>query len=382
MTHKEEVIQCQYCGMSEREVCSPLVIGQTRDEHDAWIEICSKKQLLADSFYGKQKGTVVSFLYAENEFPSPSIVPPYFPPYHSPETKTLLEYYETVNQSPIVAHQLCCLQLFQARVNRSKHALRRRRKAVGNVAVMKTGLSVQPLGNDSHGLEYWKFPFSLDLFILEASSSSSSSSSMDDNNEDNEAFNRAIGKSHLSLEKKSSFTAVATDGRVWRRVNTTSDIKTIVELLNDCSCNEKQLKSNIYQFLLNERIANELKHDQSNAALVAPLKTEESKDSSSDNEMKEDDDERAGGESMKYENSSITLSDSNEQQVGRQRKSLDGSHNIPVAIRLFPSKGNDIPSTFIIQEERVFDDSLPEDIDDDGSGEDDYYQYFTFSGKK
>jgi hypothetical protein len=48
---------------------------------------------------------------------------PYFPCVNNEHGQYLIEQGEEVGQSPLVAHQLCALQLFQYRINRNKYLL-------------------------------------------------------------------------------------------------------------------------------------------------------------------------------------------------------------------------------------------------------------------
>ena len=50
-----------YCGLGERELCSPFVVGQSRAEHEAVLELCAHKAV-ADDFYPGTQGTSVLFL--------------------------------------------------------------------------------------------------------------------------------------------------------------------------------------------------------------------------------------------------------------------------------------------------------------------------------
>ena len=51
--------KCAYCRQSELDVCSPLVVGQCRTEHEAHIALC--KPPTADFFYPDKVGTSVRF---------------------------------------------------------------------------------------------------------------------------------------------------------------------------------------------------------------------------------------------------------------------------------------------------------------------------------
>lgn len=54
--------KCTYCGMGELELCSPFVVGQSRAEHDAVLQLAAQKAT-ADNFLGSDvTGTTVHFL--------------------------------------------------------------------------------------------------------------------------------------------------------------------------------------------------------------------------------------------------------------------------------------------------------------------------------
>jgi ribosomal protein L40E len=373
----EDELQCIYCGLNEKEVCSPMVLGQSRQEHDAWVNMCNQKLLIVDNYKG-EKNTMVNFLYAGKECYSPTLEPPQFPLHDSEEGKLLTRYYGLVNQKPIIAHELCCLQLFQARLNRSRHALRRRRKIVGSIAVVKSGISSQPLGIDASGYEYWKFPFSNDLFML--------LNANEFNNSDQTEFNQLIGREVESSTKSKTATAAA-NTKKWIRINKTEEIKMIIELLNDNHSKERTLKNNLIQYLLNERIIIEQQQkqlqqqqDATEMEVASPLLNHSTSMSKLDTKSA---DEPAGSVDDEEKGYNLTSS-------GRRTKSTDNliqsdtsavkAKDMPVALKLFSLKGQDIQSSYIIQEERVFDDSTPDEVDQDGNS-DDYYQYFTFNNR-
>lgn len=366
--------------MNEREICSPLVIGQTRTEHDAWIEMYGKeRQLVADNFYRvngqSQKNTVVNFLFAEKTITPPKLTPPYYPPLQTAEGKTLMNYYENIQQTPIVAHQLCCLQLFQARLNRSRHALRRRRKDVASLALLKSGISTQSLGKDHYGYEYWKFPFTLDLFITHFNVDGSSAMVVLD--PDREEFNRLIGK------VTTSSSASQGTRKKWYRIGNSDGIRSIVELLDDSREAERTLKQNLIQFLLNERILIEKK------PTLTKVDSHGTYDGGSLMDVAESKDGESGDHAEPIGNDSSEIKES--YSTGKPgRKSLESSStaNTPVSIRLFPNKGQELVTFYSIPEEKVFDDSLPTDDTEEAGNEgddpdsDNYHQYFSFSTKK
>lgn len=51
---------------------------------------------------------------------APTVEFPFFPPVNSPKGERLVQAYWEGHCSPIIAHQLCALQIFQARITRSR----------------------------------------------------------------------------------------------------------------------------------------------------------------------------------------------------------------------------------------------------------------------
>ena len=56
--------KCAYCGQSELDMCSPLVVGQYRAEHESHLFLC--RPTTADNFYADKTATAVKFcIYGE-----------------------------------------------------------------------------------------------------------------------------------------------------------------------------------------------------------------------------------------------------------------------------------------------------------------------------
>jgi hypothetical protein len=72
-------------------------------------------------------GTSVVFLNQMQQYRPPPVEFPFLPTVTSSAGQLLLEAYQNANctavQGPIIAHQLCALQIFQARINRSRYAI-------------------------------------------------------------------------------------------------------------------------------------------------------------------------------------------------------------------------------------------------------------------
>jgi hypothetical protein len=111
-----------YCGFGELELCSPFIAGQSRLEHDTVIEM--SKNPVANGVFGQDtENTKVKFVI-NGSLAAPLVVDfPYFPCVNNEHGQYLIEQGEEVGQSPLVAHQLCALQLFQYRINRNKYLL-------------------------------------------------------------------------------------------------------------------------------------------------------------------------------------------------------------------------------------------------------------------
>jgi hypothetical protein len=55
--------KCTYCGMGELQLCSPLVVAQSRAEHEACVALAAAPYPTADGFYGDGvTGTAVHFM--------------------------------------------------------------------------------------------------------------------------------------------------------------------------------------------------------------------------------------------------------------------------------------------------------------------------------
>eukprot|EP01038_Epipyxis_sp_PR26KG_P012853 gene12853-17228_t len=109
-------VKCVYCDMGEHEICSPFVIGQSRSEHNATVNLTEGAK--ANFFYPEKTNTKVRFLLDGFILPAPTIEFPFFPVVTSNLGIKLLETYEKLGINPTVCHQMCSLQLFQLRIYR------------------------------------------------------------------------------------------------------------------------------------------------------------------------------------------------------------------------------------------------------------------------
>ena len=51
---------------------------------------------------------------------TPALDFPYFPLFNSEESELLMKQVKNCDQTPLIVHQLCALQMFQARMHRAK----------------------------------------------------------------------------------------------------------------------------------------------------------------------------------------------------------------------------------------------------------------------
>lgn len=113
-------LKCRYCGMGELEVCSPLVFTQSRAEHDAAVDAAKVTSVLANGVIGAQIETTVRFLLDGAEMPAGGLGFPFLPAVDSPQGAKLNAAALSNRDSLVVAHEICALQMFQARVNRAR----------------------------------------------------------------------------------------------------------------------------------------------------------------------------------------------------------------------------------------------------------------------
>eukprot|EP01042_Synura_sphagnicola_P000235 gene235-242_t len=115
---------CEYCGMTELELCSPLVVGQSRAEFEQHVH--QTKTIVIHNYYshleGKDKDVTVSFALESRLHPTPQLKIPHFPILGEPLTQVLLKYgreSDSISVCPIV-HQLCALTISEARLDQTK----------------------------------------------------------------------------------------------------------------------------------------------------------------------------------------------------------------------------------------------------------------------
>ncbi len=100
-------------------MCSPFVYGQSRLEHDHWIQL-NKIPLANNLIDDCHLPTTVNFFFKGEKIPGPKVDYPYFPLLGSKDGMELQLRYDAAGTPPTIVHQLCGLYMFQTRVNRSK----------------------------------------------------------------------------------------------------------------------------------------------------------------------------------------------------------------------------------------------------------------------
>lgn len=113
------------------DLCSPMVYGQTREEHDEYLRMHSIPSV--DNILNGKKGTNVSFIFGGHLMNPPMLDVPYFPLVSSRHGNKLMEIKSKCSSASStgqsrsgednVAHELCALQMFRARMDRERYVL-------------------------------------------------------------------------------------------------------------------------------------------------------------------------------------------------------------------------------------------------------------------
>ena len=312
--HSED--KCTYCGLGELDICSPLVVGQCRSEHEAHLSLC--KPTVADYFFPDKVSTTVRFSIHGEIITPPPLGMPYFPLLESANGQRLLEQAAEESEErrqAMIVHQVCALQIFSARMDRERHSLRRRRSLVAKRAISLAGISCRPLGTDLTGREYWRFPTSIDLFVREGDGAGCVGSrdvdkeafkklrayeryeeeeeeEDDDDDESEEDEDNGNGddmkddkikveiEDDMRIVEKTNHinTSTAVLGKAksvkrWKIIKDTSQIRKVYDLLGP-SQQELELKQNLLHCFLSERKISE----RENSALLLPDNIDENKD--------------------------------------------------------------------------------------------------------
>ncbi len=233
-------IECRYCGTTESFLCSPMVVSQSREEHNWYIQ--SQRQI-ANTVTDDGR-TVVLKLGGKRVKPPP-LAPSYFPHITSHHGDDLLELQSQTqpgSPSTFAAHQYCALELFRARCTPHRNLLRRQRRKVVQAAVNASGLILRPLGSDDHGREYWKFPTSDALYICNLPAADA----------DKTAFMQLLAKERGTTTMEVVTQAPATSNsssKTWFMMSNKEDIRTLASLMG-ISSNEQALRRSVTEAFL------------------------------------------------------------------------------------------------------------------------------------
>jgi hypothetical protein len=112
---------CAYCGMSEFDLCSPLVIGQCRDEHEAYLNFFRPKRVICDfddsESSSLRKPLLVKFLInGRIEMPS-ALEMPFFPALRDTCSDAIFAMSNLLAREIPLVHEHCAFQMFQARLD-------------------------------------------------------------------------------------------------------------------------------------------------------------------------------------------------------------------------------------------------------------------------
>ena len=232
-------IVCHYCGYGELDVCSPLVVGQNIFEQHVFMK--ENSDCRADEFFENKNATSVNIQVAGENIVSKSKIP-YFPYLDSSKGTDLIQGIFDLNAQPVIVHELCALQMFEARLTANKHSLRRKRNNITKKLMAMAGVPIRPLGVDSCGREYFKFPNSLHLFIC--------LNEKEDN--DREEFYNMLDLPISSWNGSKC--------RDWKVVVNPNEIKDIVCALGNMP-GERKLRQNLINLVLSDFKPNHFKFD-------------------------------------------------------------------------------------------------------------------------
>ena len=343
-------IECAYCGYYDDEICSPMVVGQSREEYDLCYGLSKTgltippngHNLLGNGSTNVQsKQPIVVRLMLEGvEVGRPKFNVPYFPLTDNVHGDKLLQSNSSILKSPIV-HECCALEMFQHRVKRNKHMIRRRRIAVANKALSISGISSSPLGKDNAGREYWTFSYTDFLFVA--------CGVVDETEAELRAMLEALKPNSDDVNTKCvNFEDNKNRASItWKVFRTYGEIRNIVDSLGKTS-KEQELKKQIV------------------TTLLVGKKSDTTEDIKINDSSKENDD--------------VEMVDSTkinqEIETANYNKRVADRCNTPHALKLFVgSKGQPINDVYYVKEESAFED-IPEHPDSESQ------EYFDFAKSK
>lgn len=111
---------CAYCGLHELELCSPMVYGQSRAEHEQWVQLYNKTPVANGVLGEETTSTTINFLYRGEQIAAPKVHYPYLPLFDSVDGRAMQLRHDATDIAPTIVHQMCALHMFHARVHRSK----------------------------------------------------------------------------------------------------------------------------------------------------------------------------------------------------------------------------------------------------------------------
>lgn len=385
-------VECSYCGLTELSLCSPFVVGQSREEHEAHIRLFELATV--DNFFPGKSDTKVHFIVGGAKLKPPVFEAPFFPQIRSRKGKSLLEAVgNSSSLAPVIVHESCALQMFRARWERDRHSMRRKRGLIAEKVVDMCGLCCKALGSDASGRTYWKFPTSEYLFICSGASPELENSLKADLRRECE----------LAVEPPPEGGQTSKDARVsWKMVSSKDEIRAIVSLLGSTST-EQLLRQNLITALLDERfnpvdpvkpnesaqlpegngvaeskveVKNNIKAEggmsanpsESNLQLVSTLETSSAAE---DGEAADASRSRASGRPREL---STKAKSSSAPAVVPPTTAVDED---AIMLKLLPDKGVQVPAEFIIKEETICVDSDDYELEDDVS----HKEYFEFARK-
>lgn len=345
---------CEYCAGKETDGCSPFVLGMSRQEHEAWtkfgVEIVMEQPLplMDHRDIRASKGTKVYFAVQGEWVEAPALEAPYFPLLSSIHGEELQDHCEECgldrhNNGPLVVHQLCALEMFQARASRDKHDLRRKRNAVAERAIAMAGICLRPLGIDHHGREYWNFPSSKSLYICTGAG----------NDVDNLQLKRS-----LSLTGSAGISNEAS--HEWIVISNFNEIRVLADLMSNSGNAKLESIGKAIAKAYPEPLPEPVKSETPVVDLTSSCMDVSRGDQGGDNEAKDDD-----GSTLRGRDTPTLPTENDGQEEEAVVKNKPGrpsgfgapADNTPVAMRLLTTKGQDVHPAIVINSETVFDEA-------------------------
>lgn len=216
---------CEYCGFTEQDIGSPLVLGQSREETEEHVKMLASAEAREGLFPDEDEKSAGRRRRRRSGDSLPPLVP-YFPRRNSSLRSKLPS-----NVHYPVVHEKCAIQMLGLRA----HSLKEREEGkceqeeklekLIEDALRISGTRTFPLGEDRHGRCYWKMPGDDDrLFVWVRSPKS----------------------------KQETVPGRNTDGH-WLCYESRSDIEKLVHYLNERDETERVLKLSLVEEFLGEK---------------------------------------------------------------------------------------------------------------------------------